>query len=139
MDSSLLVVLSEGDQVRITVDADDDAIELHTHKQAERITTTLAAKGVSSWICKGYRQGGGAYARWHITSTDLSPNSFPGLDAIATRGFAYAVSFHGMSSEGVLVGGGAPEDLGSRSSRACALARATGPRSPMPYPACSTR
>ena len=86
-------------------------IEVHTDSQAELVQSLLAGKGASAWICRGYRSGGGAFNRWHITSTALSRNSFPGLDAIADRGFAYAVSFHGMSYEGVLVGGAAPDWL----------------------------
>jgi len=83
-------------------------IETNTDVQAETLTTALAC---SSWICKGWRVGGGAYERWHITSTKLSPNSFPALGQIANRGFAYCVAFHGMSSGGVLIGGGAPLEL----------------------------
>lgn len=86
-------------------------IEPHTHKQAERVANILASKGVSSWICKGYKQGGGAYDRWHITSEDINCRSFPALNVIATRGFAYCVSFHGMSEPGITVGGGAPNQL----------------------------
>jgi phage replication-related protein YjqB (UPF0714/DUF867 family) len=80
-------------------------IETRTDRQAEAITEAL---GCSSWICKGWKQGGGGYERWHITSTKLSRNSFPGLDEIHDRQFKYCVSFHGMSSGGVLIGGGGP-------------------------------
>lgn len=83
-------------------------IEFNTDPQAEAV---VAALGCSSWIIKGYKSGGGGYDRWHITSTQLSPRSFPGLKLIANRGFAYAVSFHGMSADGVLIGGGAPNEL----------------------------
>jgi phage replication-related protein YjqB (UPF0714/DUF867 family) len=83
-------------------------IETRTDLQAEAVTEAL---GCSSWICKGWRQGGGSYERWHITSTKISRNSFPGLDLIADRDFAHAISFHGMASGGVLIGGAAPFDL----------------------------
>jgi phage replication-related protein YjqB (UPF0714/DUF867 family) len=83
-------------------------IEFNSDRQAEYAT---AALGCSSWIVKGFKAGGGCYDRWHITSTQLSPRSFPSLGVIANRGFAYAVSFHGMSKPGVLVGGGAPKEL----------------------------
>lgn len=83
------------------------AIEARTDDQAERLTAALG--GASSWICKGWREGGGAFDRWHIRSTDLDPRSFAGLGKIAGRGFAYAVAFHGMTSaDGVLIGGGGP-------------------------------
>jgi phage replication-related protein YjqB (UPF0714/DUF867 family) len=84
------------------------AIEAKTDAQAEHLNAALADLGVSSWICKGWRRGGGAFERWHIRSTDLSPCSFPGLGAIASRGFAHALSFHGMDSGGVLIGGAGP-------------------------------
>jgi phage replication-related protein YjqB (UPF0714/DUF867 family) len=106
------------------VDDDDNAhicivsphggtIETRTDREAERITAALHELGVgcSSWICKGWKQGGGSYVRWHITSTDLSPNSFPGLAAIQLRKFSYCVSFHGMSDPGVLIGGAADDAL----------------------------
>jgi phage replication-related protein YjqB (UPF0714/DUF867 family) len=86
-------------------------IEAHTDEQAAHVQWLLASKGASSWICKGYKQGGGSFDRWHITSTDISRRSFPGLDQVADREFAYAVSFHGMSHEVVLIGGGAPYEL----------------------------
>ncbi|NVB42025.1 poly-gamma-glutamate hydrolase family protein [Pseudenhygromyxa sp. WMMC2535] len=86
-------------------------IESRTDKQAERLRQVLASKNPSSWICRGYRQGGGSYDRWHITSEDLSTRSHPGLAAVANRGFAYAVSFHGMSNGSVLIGGGGPLEL----------------------------
>jgi phage replication-related protein YjqB (UPF0714/DUF867 family) len=83
-------------------------IEVNTDRQAEAVT---AALNCSSWICKGWKAGGGGYDRWHITSTKISPRSFPGLGLIASRGFAYSVAFHGMSSGGVLIGGAAPQEL----------------------------
>jgi phage replication-related protein YjqB (UPF0714/DUF867 family) len=84
------------------------AIELNTDLQAEVVTDAL---GCSSWICKGWRVDGSAYERWHINSSKLSPNSFPGLGQIADRGFAHCVSFHGMGSGDVLIGGAAPVEL----------------------------
>ena len=52
-----------------------------------------------------------AFTRWHITSTDTHEASFPLLAQVARRRFAYAVSFHGMTREAVLIGGGGPESL----------------------------
>lgn len=86
-------------------------IEPETDDQAELAQSLMAAKGVSSWVCKGFKLGGGAHDQWHITSTDLSRNSFPGLDQIGDRGFDYAVSFHGLSLDLVIVGGGGPQWL----------------------------
>lgn len=86
-------------------------IEAHTDEQAALVQMLLADRYASSWICKGYKQGGGSFDRWHITSTDISRRSFPGLDKVADRQFTYAVSFHGMSHELVLIGGAAPYPL----------------------------
>jgi phage replication-related protein YjqB (UPF0714/DUF867 family) len=102
-------LVDDGSQTGLLVIAPHGgAIEINTHLQAETLTAQL---GCSSWICKGYKPGGGAYERWHITSTKISPRSFPALGQIANRGFAYCVAFHGMASGGVLVGGGAPLEL----------------------------
>lgn len=91
-------------------------IEINTDKQAERLAAALTKPGkapVTSWRFKGYSLPGGpsAAARWHITSTETSEVSFPLLGKIAERKFDYAVSFHGMGREGVLIGGAASDDL----------------------------
>jgi phage replication-related protein YjqB (UPF0714/DUF867 family) len=83
-------------------------IERNTCQQAEAVAAALSC---SSWICKGYKAGGGSYSRWHITATKISPRSFPRLKVIAKRGFAYSVAFHGMSASGILIGGAAPQQL----------------------------
>jgi phage replication-related protein YjqB (UPF0714/DUF867 family) len=84
-------------------------IENYTDEQAERVFDQLdgAGKDVSSWRCKGWQGEIGAYDAWHITSTEISRDSFPYLDQIADRGFGYAVSFHGYGEEDIAVGGGA--------------------------------
>ena len=86
-------------------------IELHTDQQAERVVSRLAAKAVSSWRCKGFK-GEGAFDRWHITSTDIHEASFPRLNSIISRGFTYAVAFHGFDDPeilfDILIGGAAP-------------------------------
>jgi phage replication-related protein YjqB (UPF0714/DUF867 family) len=90
-------------------------IERHTDEQAEQVAARLAAKAVSSWRCKGWKDGGGAFLRWHITSTDISAASFPRLDLVISRGFTHAVAFHGFEDSevdtDVLVGGCAPDEL----------------------------
>ena len=71
-------------------------IEKYTDEQAEHVVQKLSSKYVSTWICKGFKEGGGAFKRWHITSTDISEESFPNLKAIMARGkFEYSVAFHG--------------------------------------------
>ncbi|HKE86175.1 MAG TPA: poly-gamma-glutamate hydrolase family protein [Vicinamibacterales bacterium] len=90
-------------------------IERDTDEQAERVARILADEGVSSWRCKGFATGGGAHDRWHITATDIHEASFPLLDLVMSRGFTYAVAFHGFDEPenpiDVLIGGAAPAAL----------------------------
>ena len=84
------------------------AIERHTDQQAERVALVARRGRASAWRCKGFKTGGGALERWHITSTEIHEASFPLLKTIASRGFVHAVAFHGFSEADVLVGGAAP-------------------------------
>ncbi|WP_106087976.1 poly-gamma-glutamate hydrolase family protein [Enhygromyxa salina] len=87
-------------------------IEFNTDLQARWVAQALAGGDVSTWCCSGWRtDNGNTHSRWHVSTTDISPASFPGLATIADRGFAYAVAFHGMKANGVLIGGGAPNEL----------------------------
>ncbi len=86
-------------------------IEPHTDQQAERVAMRLAVKAVNSWRCKGWKDGGGAFDRWHITSTDINEASFPRLNSVISRGFTYAVAFHGFTKPEILIGGTAPATL----------------------------
>jgi phage replication-related protein YjqB (UPF0714/DUF867 family) len=88
-------------------------LETPTDLQAERLAEKLGNKRVSTWICKAYHGRGGksAFDRWHITSTDISEASYPLLGKVASRKFGYAVSFHGMTDDRILIGGSAPTRL----------------------------
>jgi len=95
-------------------------IDMYTHHQANEAVTALQALGkdVSKWVCQGYKNGGGAHDRWHITATDINPISFPLLNQIITnmgQGYKYAVAFHGNNEPGlegtVIIGGSAPFDM----------------------------
>jgi phage replication-related protein YjqB (UPF0714/DUF867 family) len=90
-------------------------IEQYTDLQAERVAERLASKGACSWRCKGWKQGGGASDRWHITSTDIHQASFPCLKRIISRGFTHAVSFHGFDNPSIpydiIIGGREPGTL----------------------------
>lgn len=89
-------------------------IEPGTDLQAEHLVLQLATKGVSSWRCKGWHSRG-AFEHWHITSTDIHEASFPLLNSVISRGFRYAVAFHGFDDPNIphdiLVGGLAPDTL----------------------------
>jgi phage replication-related protein YjqB (UPF0714/DUF867 family) len=86
-------------------------IEKHTDEQAEYVyEKLLSSKRVSRWICKGFNktEDGGAFNRWHITSTDISEESFPKLKTVFGRGFEYAVAFHGYDDgdeKSICIGG----------------------------------
>jgi len=86
-------------------------IERHTDEQAEPVGDRLASKCVSVWVCNGLKEGGGAFDRWHITSTDISEESFPKLRTVIGRHFEYAVAFHGWNEKSICIGGSAPPDL----------------------------
>lgn len=71
-------------------------IERDTDVQAHHVGMGLTALDPWVWICKGWRPGGRAHSHWHITSTDISPASFPLLKRMIGRPFTHAVSFHGF-------------------------------------------
>jgi len=97
-------VTDNGDNRKLIVIAPHGGnIEKYTDEQAEHVVQKLSSKYVSTWICKGFKEGGGAYKRWHITSTDIDEESFPKLKAIIAqiiaRGkFEYSVAFHGWTN-----------------------------------------
>jgi phage replication-related protein YjqB (UPF0714/DUF867 family) len=86
-------------------------IEKYTDEQAEHVGQKLSSEYVSQWICKGFKKGGGAFDRWHITSTDISEDSFPKLKTVMRRHFEYAVAFHGWRHESICIGGTIPDDV----------------------------
>ena len=85
-------------------------IEEHTDVQACVVRDRLASVAPWLWMCKGWGvPGQGAFARWHITSTDISPTSFPLLKRMISRPFTHAISFHGFDHTEV---GGADVRIG---------------------------
>jgi phage replication-related protein YjqB (UPF0714/DUF867 family) len=78
-------------------------VEPGTDVQARRVAERA---GATAWWCAGFHSDG-AFDRWHVTSNDTHPASFPALATLAERGFDRAVSFHGWGHDGVGIGGGA--------------------------------
>ncbi len=68
------------------------------------------------WEGAGAWGSGQTFRRWHITSADLSPASFPGLarltDQAAVSPYAYSVAIHGFDDDdkGIIIGGQANKE-----------------------------
>jgi phage replication-related protein YjqB (UPF0714/DUF867 family) len=75
------------------------------------ITRPQSSRGSRAGVAKVGTPDGGAFDRWHITSTDIHEASFPLLNTIINRGFTHAVAFHGFSDDDILIGGGASDSL----------------------------
>jgi phage replication-related protein YjqB (UPF0714/DUF867 family) len=84
-------------------------IEEHTDTQAQYLAEQLPSNCVSVWMCKGFKKGRGAFNRWHITSTDISEESFLKLKTIYGRHFKYAIAFHGWGGDSICIGGSEPD------------------------------
>jgi phage replication-related protein YjqB (UPF0714/DUF867 family) len=100
-------------------------IEEHTDEQAAAVVRQLRTVGfpASMWACKGFGDATkGASDRWHITSDDIHPASFPLLGSLMSRRFFYGVAFHGFAQHGdeadIYVGGAAPRRLKAAVRRA---------------------
>jgi phage replication-related protein YjqB (UPF0714/DUF867 family) len=104
-------------------------IEPNTDDEGALVATLLSTSNYSTYFCNGYKQGGGTADRWHITSVEVSPRSFPGIGTMIGRQFQYAVSFHGFSgSKEVVIGGGGSTELKQliQTSISAAMSGATG-------------
>lgn len=84
-------------------------IEPWTDIEAEFVTKSFSSVGAAFWMCKGFSNEGNqdAYSRWHITSTEINPESFPKLKTIMGQNlkFDYSVAFHGWKEDFICVGG----------------------------------
>ena len=79
------------------------SIEPSTAAQVKAIAT---GTGLPAWTCTGHSQTDtSAFTRFHVTSADISPNEYPLLAHAYELSPARAVSFHGMSNDGIKVGG----------------------------------
>lgn len=91
------------------------SIELKISDELSTLLTKLDSLGQdpSVWEATG-RWSSGAHNRWHITSTQLSLDSFPGLATLDAAGpYKYTLSLHGWgnSGKGVVVGGRASRQV----------------------------
>ncbi|WP_247730419.1 poly-gamma-glutamate hydrolase family protein [Halovivax limisalsi] len=81
-------------------------IEYGTDFEARRVAEQADGLG---WICAGFNSGGGAFDRWHVTSTEIHANSFRELGCLLDRDFEWAVAFHGYTNDYITVCGTASE------------------------------
>jgi phage replication-related protein YjqB (UPF0714/DUF867 family) len=110
-------VLGESDTGVAVLAPHGGRIEPRTDDQAKKVFELLTEqhRPVRAWIAKGFNPTTGAHACWHITASEISERSFPGLgslfDPATQRGrFAQAIAFHGQNdTEAVVVGGGLPD------------------------------
>ena len=105
---SLVESVSAGGGHLVTCAPHGGGMEAWTDEQAERLADWV---GGTAWVCRGHWPGWEAFDRWHVTSNDVHPDSFPGLGRVAERAYERAVSFHAWRKEGIGVGGAAPRDL----------------------------
>jgi len=105
---SFLEAVAEGGDHLVACAPHGGQMEEWTDAQAEALAADL---GGTAWVCRGRWPDWEAFHRWHVTSNDIHPASFPKLGAIADQGFDRAVSFHAWRKEGVGVGGAAPREL----------------------------
>jgi len=84
-------------------------IEPWTDVEAEFVANSFSSVGAVLWMCKGFssKDNEDAYERWHITSTEINPESFPKLRTIIQQNlkFDYSVAFHGWKEDFICVGG----------------------------------
>ena len=87
-------------------------IEANTGRIAATIRKRLGADRASAWFVHGF--GPDAFDRYHITTNDMTPASYPGLARFADRPFRLVVSVHVWSGDEVLIGGLARDSLRER-------------------------
>lgn len=105
----------DGDEVAVLAPHGGN-IEPYTDRQAVLVYETLrtSQKSVRLWMCHGRRKGGDAHKAWHITSTEISPLSFPELGVLFQTRFAHAVAFHGWEGGKIAIGGLADAEFRGR-------------------------
>lgn len=88
-------------------------IETGTDTIAERMLADNRIGPTVCWQFLGYKAGSDAFARWHITSTDIEAASFPALAGLVASQDRYelAVSLHGHRATEILIGGRATEEM----------------------------
>lgn len=101
----LIERLDENGTDHIFIAPHGGAVQPKTDDQAEH-AADLA--DTTCWRTKGWGPDAGAFQRWYVPSTALSPESYPELETVADNDFDVAVDFGGVCDNGIVVAGNAP-------------------------------
>jgi len=99
-----------GDDSLAVLSPHGGGIETKISGELDTFLSELESFGREPSVWEGYGQWGSGetFDRWHITSTQLSEGSFPGLEDLVSGGtYQYVLSLHGYSDNevGVVLGG----------------------------------
>lgn len=85
---------------RVAYMAPHGVLEQETAEQVEAIYDDDVTNHNAYWAVGYKRAGGGGsnFSHYHITATDMSEVSFPGLDTLVGMDLDYAVTFHGCDA-----------------------------------------
>ncbi|WP_121744101.1 hypothetical protein [Natronorubrum halophilum] len=106
----LIEQLDERDSSLVMIAPHGGGMQPRTDEQAAYASELVSA---TSWRALGWgpTPAAGAFRRWYVPSTELSPASFPKLDRIADTDFDVSVDFGGVCEAGIDIGGTADETL----------------------------
>jgi phage replication-related protein YjqB (UPF0714/DUF867 family) len=86
-------------------------VEPGTGEQAIELATQV---GATCWACFGYDADSGAFDAFHPPSSEIGPEEYPLLGAVADRRFDTVLSLHGLGDDRVFVGGGVDRQVRER-------------------------
>ncbi|GAB7019195.1 poly-gamma-glutamate hydrolase family protein [Halostagnicola bangensis] len=104
----LIEQLDENGTDTIFIAPHGGGVQPKTDEQAEHAAELGNA---TCWRTKGWGPNSGAFQRWYVPTTELSPESYPELETIADADFDVAVDFGGVCEQGVVVAGNATASL----------------------------
>lgn len=86
----------------VCVIAPHGGMEPWTATQAKALAREINAP---LWACVARGSGVDLFGTWHITSTKISNESFSYLSQLSSKEIDLCVSFHGMTDDGIYIGG----------------------------------
>ncbi|MEA5409593.1 poly-gamma-glutamate hydrolase family protein [Haloarculaceae archaeon H-GB2-1] len=88
------------------------AIESNTAQAAGIVRKRLGPEHASAYMVHGF--GEEAFSRFHITTSEMAPESYPGVATIADRDFTHCITFHVWNGDEILIGGLADTEFRKR-------------------------